>query len=44
MVIELIENCIKAGFDEKAALELVNSAYIAGGRHGESRYGRYEYY
>lgn len=34
MVIELIENCIKAGFDEKAALELVNSAYIAGGGMG----------
>ena len=34
MVIELIENCIEAGFNEKAALELVNSAYIAGGGMG----------
>lgn len=29
MVIELMEHCLSAGFDEKAALELVNSAYIA---------------
>lgn len=34
MVIELIENCIEAGFDERAALELVNAAYIAGGGIG----------
>ena len=34
MVIELMENCMAAGFEEKAALELVNSAYIAGGGIG----------
>lgn len=34
MVIELMENCIDAGFDEKAAIDLVNSAYIAGGGIG----------
>ena len=31
MVIELMENCIDAGFDEHAALDLINAAYIAGG-------------
>jgi stage II sporulation protein E len=30
MVIELMENCIEAGFNEKAALDLVNAAYISG--------------
>jgi stage II sporulation protein E len=34
MVIELMENCIGAGFDEKASLDLINSAYIAGGGAG----------
>lgn len=32
MVIELMENCIDAGFETKAALDLINAAYIAGGR------------
>lgn len=32
MVIELMENCIDAGFEVKSALDLINSAYIAGGR------------
>ncbi len=31
MVIELMENCIDAGFEEHAALDLINAAYIAGG-------------
>lgn len=31
MVIELMENCIDAGFETKAALDLINAAYIAGG-------------
>lgn len=31
MVIELMENCIAAGFEVKSALDLINSAYIAGG-------------
>ena len=30
MVIELMENCIEAGFEEKTAIDLINSAYIAG--------------
>ncbi len=30
MVIELMENCIDAGFKEKAAIDLVNAAYISG--------------
>lgn len=34
MVIELMENCIDAGFDEKASIDLINSAYIAGGGTG----------
>lgn len=34
MVIELMENCIDAGFNEKAAIDLVNSAYIASGGIG----------
>ena len=34
MVIELMENCIDAGFQEQAALELINTAYIAGGGKG----------
>lgn len=34
MVIELMENCIDAGFDERAALDFINSAYIAGGKEG----------
>ena len=34
MVIELMENCIDAGFEEKAALDLINAAYIAGGATG----------
>lgn len=34
MVIELMENCIDAGFDVKAAIDMVNSAYIAGGGIG----------
>lgn len=34
MVIELMENCIEAGFDEKASIDLINSAYIAGGKTG----------
>lgn len=34
MVIELMENCIDAGFDEKASIDLINSAYIAGGETG----------
>lgn len=31
MVIELMENCVDAGFEAKAALDLINAAYIAGG-------------
>ena len=31
MVIELMENCIDAGYDEHAALDLINADYIAGG-------------
>lgn len=31
MVIELMENCVDAGFEERAALDLINAAYIAGG-------------
>lgn len=34
MVIELMENCINAGFEVKAALDLINAAYIAGGADG----------
>jgi stage II sporulation protein E len=34
MVIELMENCIEAGFKEKAALDLVNAAYISGSGKG----------
>ena len=34
MVIELMENCINAGFDVKASIDLINSAYIAGGGIG----------
>lgn len=34
MVIELMENCIDAGFEERAALDLINAAYIAGGAKG----------
>lgn len=34
MVIELMENCIDAGFEERAALDLINAAYIAGGAQG----------
>lgn len=34
MVIELMENCIDAGFEAKAALDLINAAYIAGGAKG----------
>ncbi len=30
MVIELMENCIDAGFEERAALDLINAAYMAG--------------
>lgn len=30
MVIELMENCIEAGFEEKTAIDLINYAYIAG--------------
>ncbi len=30
MVIELMENCIDAGFEEKTAIDLINAAYIAG--------------
>ena len=33
-VIELMENCIEAGIEEKAAIDLINSAYIAGGGIG----------
>lgn len=32
MVIELMENCIDAGFEEKTAINLINSAYISGAR------------
>ncbi len=34
IVIELMENCIEAGFKEKAALDLVNAAYISGSGKG----------
>ena len=34
MGIELMENCINAGFEVKAALDLINAAYIAGGADG----------
>ena len=34
VVIELMENCIEAGFKEKAALDLVNAAYISGSGKG----------
>ncbi|MGN0329441.1 MAG: SpoIIE family protein phosphatase [Lachnospira sp.] len=34
MVIELMENCIDAGFEEKTAIDLINSAYISGGGMG----------
>lgn len=34
MVIELMESCIEAGFNEQAALDLVNASYISGGEHG----------
>lgn len=30
MVIELMESCIEAGFEERTAIDLINSAYIAG--------------
>lgn len=30
MVIELMENCIDAGFEEKTAIDLINSAYVSG--------------
>lgn len=33
-VIELMENCIEASFNEKAAIDLINAAYIAGGGIG----------
>ncbi len=34
MVIELMENCIDAGFEEKTAIDFINSAYINGGGMG----------
>lgn len=34
MVIELMENCVDAGFEARAALDLINAAYIAGGSRG----------
>lgn len=34
MVIELMENCIDAGFEEKTAIDFINSAYINGGGRG----------
>lgn len=34
MVIELMENCIDAGFEEKTAIDFINSAYINGGGKG----------
>lgn len=33
-VIELMEHCIEAGFDEKSAIDFINAAYIAGGGIG----------
>ena len=30
MVIELMETALKTGFEEKTAIDLINSAYIAG--------------
>ena len=34
MVIELMENCIDAGFEERTAIDFINSAYINGGGRG----------
>lgn len=34
MVIELMENCIDAGFEERTAIDFINSAYINGGGMG----------
>ena len=34
MVIELMENCIDAGFEERTAIDFINSAYINGGGGG----------
>lgn len=34
MVIELMENCIDAGFEERTAIDLINSAYIGSGGIG----------
>ena len=34
MVIELLENCIDAGFEERTAIDFINSAYINGGGRG----------
>lgn len=34
MVIELMENCIDAGFEERTAIDFINSAYVNGGGMG----------
>ena len=34
MVIELMEKCIDAGFEERTAIDFINSAYINGGGRG----------
>ena len=34
MVIELMENCIDAGFEDRTAIDFINSAYINGGGRG----------
>lgn len=34
MVIELMENCIDAGFEERTAIDFINAAYINGGGKG----------